>query len=164
MERKEKITEALKEAREIVKKTGIDGNCPEFPRYVEMVFNKLVSESDNWLNTLGSVLGRQFAQQPLLQAIPASVSGLFPQPSQEDITIVDEFMKTLEPEIMQDGGKILKEEIKGKLLRGGNPQRIKEHQSKGKKGKLKRRRGCVYLEFGEGTPSDPVDSLLILSA
>lgn len=165
MERKEKLSKALEEAREIVKRQGIDGTCPEFPRYVEMVFNKL-TQDQSWVDTFSSVIGRYFTNQPTLHAIPAPISALVPEPSQEDRAIIDEFMKNhLEPEIKENAIDMLRGEIRDKLLLGGNPKRIKELLSKGKKGKLKRKKGCLYLEFGEGTPGDPIsDSILILSA
>jgi len=78
---------------------------------------------------------------------------------------VDKFVDTeLTPQIKEVAVDLLKEEVRDKLYRDQSAiAKIREAVKKHKKVLIKRKRGCIYLQFGTGTPKDPIDEVLIAS-
>jgi len=85
--------------------------------------------------------------------------------SKEDEEVINKFMELMNEEIEKYAKDLIRAEIRDKIVRLG-PRSIKALQDAiktGKKPKLKRKKGCIFLQFGEGTPDDPIDELLIAS-
>jgi len=80
----------------------------------------------------------------------------------EDKKVIDAFMEELKPEIQAKSVALMTEELKDRLARAGTAQIKKLTQHK-KKASLKRKRGCLYLQFGTGEPDDPIDEFLVAS-
>lgn len=163
MEDRGKIAAALAEAREIVKGV-VDESHPEYHNYVRMVFDKMMNTNmgREWAKAVEPVFERIYPRQP--SAVPM-LGGIVSagEPSQEDIGVVDAFMENLEPEIKEIAVAMIREEIRDKLLLGGHAKKIKEALTKKRRAKIKRKKGCVFLELGEGTPTDPTDSIMVWS-
>ena len=86
-------------------------------------------------------------------------------PSKEDEEVINEFMDLMDEEIKKYAEDLIRVEVRDKIVSRG-PQAInviKEAIKKGGKPKLKRKKGCIFIQFGEGTPEDPIDELLIAS-
>lgn len=72
--------------------------------------------------------------------------------------------KELMPKIKEVAVDLLKEEIRDKLERDPSAiAKVREALKKHKDVLIKRKRGCIYIQFGTGTPIDPIDEVLIAS-
>lgn len=77
---------------------------------------------------------------------------------------VNDFLGKLMPQLQNVAVDLLKEEIRDKLER--DPSAIAKLEEAVKKSKdilIKRKRGCIYIQCGTGTPKDPIDEILIAS-
>jgi len=83
--------------------------------------------------------------------------------TKEEEKVVEEFMQSLDPEIKALAEDLVREEIKDKLRSGYKIDVLKRAVKEKKKPKLKRKRGCIFLQIGEGTPTDPIDEIMIAS-
>jgi len=105
---------------------------------------------------------REFAQQFTNVIRPVTS---YAEATQEVKKEVDSFLeKELMPQIKEVAVDLLKEEIRTKLE--SDPSaivKLREAVEKHKEILIKRKRGCIYLQFGTGTPKDPMDEVLIAS-
>jgi len=78
---------------------------------------------------------------------------------------VDGFLeKELMPQVKEVAVDLLKEEIRDKLERDPSAiAKLREAVKKNKEVLIKRKRGCIYIQCGIGTPTDPIDEILIAS-
>ena len=74
---------------------------------------------------------------------------------------IDTFMEEMKPEIQKKATDLLTFEIRDKIARTGNINKIMEAMKKGKKIKVKRKKGCIYLQMGSGEPNDQIEEFLI---
>jgi len=84
-----------------------------------------------------------------------------PQVKKEVSVFLD---KELMPQLKDVAVDLFKEEIRDKLE--GNPSaiaKLREAVKKHKEVLIKRKRGCIYIQLGTGTPKDPIDEILIAS-
>ena len=77
--------------------------------------------------------------------------------------IVDAFMEQLRPEIEEKAKALLTAEIRDRIVRKANLADIGRSLKKGKKLSLKRKRGCIFAQFGTGEPEDEIDEVLLAS-
>ncbi len=101
---------------------------------------------------------------PGLTALPEGVAAKW-KPSKKDEKTIKQFMELMDSEIKKYAEDLIRFEVRDKILKkgpGAIPV-IREALKKGKKPKLKRKKGCIYVQFGEGTPEDPIDEILIAS-
>jgi len=78
---------------------------------------------------------------------------------------VDSFLeKELMPQIKEVAVDLLKEEIRTKLESDPSAiAKLREAVKKCKEVLIKRKRGCIFIQLGTGTPKDPIDEILIAS-
>jgi len=78
---------------------------------------------------------------------------------------VDGFLeKELMPQVKEVAVDLLKEEIRDKLERDPSAiAKLREAVKQHKEVLIKRKRGCIYIQCGTGTPKDPIDEILIAS-
>ena len=84
--------------------------------------------------------------------------------SDEDRKSVDEFMKQADSEINEVAADLLRAEVRDRILTNRESiDFVKKTLQEKKEVKLKRKKGCIFLTTGAGTPSDPIDEILIAS-
>jgi len=76
---------------------------------------------------------------------------------------IDEFVETLKPDIEQKAVALITAELKDRVARTGNITRIKQLLKKGKKPTLKRKKGCIFVQFGTGEPDDEIEEFMVMS-
>jgi hypothetical protein len=76
---------------------------------------------------------------------------------------VDEFIETLKPDIEQKAVALITAEIRDRVARTGNITRIKQLLKKGKKPTVKRKKGCIFIQFGTGEPDDEIEEFMVMS-
>ena len=105
---------------------------------------------------------REFAQQFAHVLRPP---GLYVEPTPEVKKEVDSFLeKELGPQIKEVAVDLLKEEIRQKLETDPLAMaKLREAVKQHKEVLVKRKRGCIYIQCGTGTPKDPIDEVLIAS-
>jgi hypothetical protein len=81
----------------------------------------------------------------------------------EEKKIVDEFIDTIDSEINLKAVELIKAELRDKIARRGDVARISKLLRKGKKPYLKRKKGCIFVQFGTGEPNDEMEEFLLMS-
>jgi len=83
--------------------------------------------------------------------------------SKEDEKVINDFMDLMDEDIKKYAEDLIRVEIRDKIVSRGREaiNIIKEAVKKRKKPKLKRKKGCIYIQFGEGTPEDPIEEIMI---
>lgn len=74
---------------------------------------------------------------------------------------VDTLMDQLKPDIEAKAIELLTNEIRDKIARSGDIKKLQEAATKGKKMEVKRKKGCIFIQLGTGTPTDPIEEFLI---
>ena len=77
--------------------------------------------------------------------------------------IVDAVIEKLTPDIEEKAVNLLKLEIRDRLVKRGEWANLERLLKKGKVPKIKRKKGCIFLQFGTGEPDDPIDEFMIAS-
>lgn len=77
--------------------------------------------------------------------------------------IVDGVMELLVPEIEEKAKILLTEEIRDRLVRKASLVDMAKLLKKGKKPRIKRKKGCIFIQFGTGEPKDPIEEFLVAS-
>jgi hypothetical protein len=77
--------------------------------------------------------------------------------------IVDAFMEKIRPEIEEKAKALLTAEIRDRIVRKADFVHIDKLLKKGQKISLKRKKGCIFAQFGSGEPEDPIDEFLLAS-
>jgi len=77
--------------------------------------------------------------------------------------IVDAFMEQMRPEIEEKAKALLTAEIRDRIVKKADLAGLGKALRKGKKLSLKRKRGCIFVQFGTGEPDDPIDEFLLAS-
>ena len=136
------------------------------PTVVRRVFNPEVEEQ--LLAIMDRLMNRIYERVPSLPSLPTTgvVSATSPMTwelSREDETTLNEFMESMNEDIEKYAKDLLRAEIRDRLVRMGPAAiaRVRRALKKGKKPALKRKTGCIYIQFGDGSPNDPIDEWLI---
>jgi hypothetical protein len=82
---------------------------------------------------------------------------------EEGKKIIDATLSSLDEELTQKAKIMLAAEIKDRLARYGDMAMLSKMLKKKKHVYLKRKIGCLYLQFGTGEAEDPIDEFLIAS-
>lgn len=77
--------------------------------------------------------------------------------------IVDAFMEQIRPEIEEKARALLTAEIRDRIVRKADFADLGKLLKKGKKISLKRKKGCIFAQFGTGEPEDPIEEILLAS-
>lgn len=77
--------------------------------------------------------------------------------------VVDALMEQLKPEIEEKATALLTAEIRDRIVRKANIVDVGKALQKKKTVSLKRKKGCIFVQFGSGEPEDPIEELLIAS-
>ena len=99
--------------------------------------------------------------RPFMAAI-----GLERQPEQltpEQRQTVNDFMDALEPEIEAKAKDMLRSEIRDRLIRRGDFELIERNLRKGRQPQVKRKHGCLFIQFGSGEADDPIEEFMVAS-
>lgn len=117
---------------------------------------------NEWMeNELGRrSVGAALGPVPAPTAIPAMAADYEDLPK-ETKQAIDKFMETLKPDIEKKAAELLEAEIRDKIAKTGDINKITAAMKKGKKISLKRKRGCIYLQLGSGDPNDKIEEFLI---
>lgn len=99
---------------------------------------------------------------PLPVAVP-SLAASYDELDEKTKKAIDTFIDEIRPDVQEKAAELLLNEIRDKIARTGDINKIIKMMKKGKKGKLKRKKGCIFLQFGEGTPEDPIEEVMIAS-
>lgn len=83
-------------------------------------------------------------------------------PSQEKDS-VDTIMESLRPEIESKAKELLFYETRDRIVKCGDLLRLLKEVKGKRKVSLKRKKGCIYIQFGTGEPSDPIEEYLVAS-
>lgn len=118
---------------------------------------------EQYVRMFTRIMERFGVRAPGLSALPVQAEAL--KPSEEDERVIEEFMQLMDEEIEKYAKDLIRIEVRDKILSRGPAAigAIKEALRKGKKPKLKRKKGCIFIQFGEGTPQDPIEEMLIAS-
>jgi len=94
---------------------------------------------------------------------PAVAPKLKPEElTDEDRKAVDEFMEQMDSQINEVAVDLLRAEVHDRILTSRESiEFAKKALREKKEAKLKRKKGCIFLQTGEGTPNDPIDEMLI---
>lgn len=95
-------------------------------------------------------------------AIPG-LAGSYEKLDKKTKEAVDKFMDQMMPDIEKKAAELLKNEIRDKIARTGDINKIMEYVKKGKKPKLKRKKGCIFIQFGTGDPDDEIEEFMVAS-
>lgn len=76
--------------------------------------------------------------------------------AEEEKKIEDEIMESLKEDIHETAEDLLTSVVRKNIsmFDGGTKKKIQEEIKKGKKPKLKRKKGCLYLSIGDGVTSE----------
>jgi len=97
---------------------------------------------------------------------PVAIPGLAPSYDELDEKTkeaIDTFIEEIRPDVEKKAGELLLNEMRDKIARTGDINKIIKMMKKGKKPSLKRKKGCIFVQFGEGTPEDPIEEVMIAS-
>ena len=119
-------------------------------------------ESEEQFMRMIERLVNRFREMGVPVALP-SAEAVEWQPSSEDEQVINEFMTMMDEEIKKYAEDLVRMEVRDKILRTGPSiiKKLKQAIKKGQKAKLKRKKGCIFVQFGEGTPDDPIDEIMI---
>lgn len=137
-------------------------NMAEEPQESRPIFSPETEEQ--FLRMMERMFRRTQQIAPGLTVLPEGVVAKW-KPSKKDEKTIRQFMELMDSEIKKYAEDLIRFEVRDKIVKKG-PDAIpviKEALKKGKKPKLKRKKGCIYIQFGEGTPEDPIDEILIAS-
>lgn len=81
-----------------------------------------------------------------------------------DRKTIDDFVAQLEPEIEAKSKDLMRAEIRDRIVKMGNMPAIEKLLRRGKEPKLMRKRGCIYIQFGDGTPYNEIEEFMIVSS
>lgn len=93
-----------------------------------------------------------------LRAMPRQIE--YEDLPQEDKAVVDALMEKLKPDIEEKAAAILAAEIRDRLVRQGDIVSMEKLLKKGKKPHIKRKKGCIFLQFGSG---EAIEEFLVAS-
>lgn len=119
---------------------------------------------EQFVRIFETIMRRMGATLPGFSALP--VGREYPTPTKEEETLIKDFMTLMDEEIEKYAKDLIRAELRDQILKRG-PEAypiIREALKKGKKPGLKRKKGCIYLQFGSGSPEDPIEEILILRA
>jgi len=97
---------------------------------------------------------------------PVAIPGLAPTYDELDENTkkaIDTFIEEIRPDVQEKAAELLLNEIRDKIARTGDINKIIKMTKKGKKPSVKRKQGCIFLQFGDGTPTSPIEEFLIAS-
>jgi len=117
---------------------------------------------DQLVRIFQNVLRRVSTTLPGFSALPVGLE--HPPPTEEEEKLIKDFMGLMDEEIEKYAKDLICAELRDQILKRG-PEAfpiIREALKKGKKPALKRKKGCIYLQFGSGSPEDPIEEILIL--
>lgn len=142
-----------KENKKIREEYGL--SVPDNPHPIE--------PADNGFATLGA------AMQGVISGLTSRLSlSTFPREVEydqlplEERTIVDSIMESLKPEIEEKAKELLYYETRDRIVKLGDLEKLRVIKKK-KKVSLKRKKGCIYIQFGSGEPDDPIEEFLVAS-
>ncbi|GAI38559.1 unnamed protein product, partial [marine sediment metagenome] len=95
---------------------------------------------------------------------PVAVPGLavsYEELDKKTKAVIDKFMDQMRPDIEKKAVELLKNEVRDKIARTGNINKIIKAVKAGKKPSLKRKKGCIYLQLGSGDPNDQIEEFII---
>jgi hypothetical protein len=93
-------------------------------------------------------------------AVPA-LAASYEELDKKTKTAIDSFMDQMRPDIEKKAVELLKNEVRDKIARIGNINKIIKAVKAGKKPSLKRKKGCIYLQLGSGDPNDQIEEFII---
>jgi len=97
---------------------------------------------------------------------PVAIPGLaasYDDLDDETKKAIDAFIDEIRPDVQEKAAELLLNEMRDKIARTGDINKIIKMAKKGKKPSIKRKRGCIFVQFGDGTPGDPIEEILIAS-
>lgn len=77
--------------------------------------------------------------------------------------VVDAIMERLKPEIEEKAKALLTIETRDRIVKQGDFKALSKILMKGKKSFLKRKKGCIFIQFGTGEADDPIEEFMIAS-
>jgi hypothetical protein len=86
------------------------------------------------------------------------------QLTKEQHQTVTDFMEALEPEIDAKAKDMLTFEIRDRLIRRGDFEIIERNLRLGRKPQLKRKTGCLFIQFGTGEANDPIEEFMVATS
>ena len=138
---------------------------------VELKISKKASESiEKIANITTRLLDAQLANLTnynpprVAYASPVSMTSTMEEPTEEEKTVVEAWMKAMEPVITAEAMNVIKAEVQQMMLMGGNIKRVAKALKEGKKPKLVRkkegRRDPLFLQIGDGV-EDPIEEIYV---
>jgi len=134
------------------------------PRHQESPRDKFFRLINEYLET--ELAHRSVAVAPGPVPSPVAIPGLaasYDELDEETKKAIDNFIDKIRPDVEKKAAELLLNEMRDKIARTGDINKIIRMTKKGKKPSLKRKKGCIFLQFGEGTPEDPIEEILIAS-
>ena len=106
------------------------------------------------------LLDRLMQNQSVFTTAPGARGRDYEDLTEEEKKAVDVFMLQIEEEVQKKATDLLRNEIRDKIAASGNIAKLLK-MAKKKKPKLKRKRGCIFIQMGSGEPNDKIEEMLI---
>ena len=112
-----------------------------------------------------SLLQGQHTPPPVTfaRAVPRSLFGeATRQLDEEAKKDTEEILEAMKPDIEENGTELLEGVLRETvtMLDGGTKKKIKKEMKAGRKPKLRRKKGCLYLVIGDGV-SEPIEEIYL---
>lgn len=132
-----------------------EGNEPEviLPATSSNGLQRLATDMSQVIGSLTSRIS--------LQGMPRDIE--YSDLEQKDKETVDLMMEKLKPDIEAKAKALLTAEVRDRIVRRGDMIQLRVLLKRDKKLALKRKKGCIFLQFGTGDADDPIEEFLIAS-
>lgn len=77
-------------------------------------------------------------------------------------SLIDETIERLKPELQKKADALITAEIRDRLAKYADLKHLSKMLAKNKTVSLKRKKGCIYLQFGQGEPDDPIEEYVVM--
>jgi hypothetical protein len=123
-----------------------------------------LSEKEKFWKNMNAYLEKQMQERGVISPIlhgpvvgPATkIVENYDELDAEGKKAVDALMDELKPDIDAKAKDLLYSEVRDKIVRSGDIKKLQEYVKKGQKGSIKRKKGCIFVQFGTGDPDDEI--------
>lgn len=130
-----------------------------------------LSDKDKFFKNMNLYLEQEMGRRSVVAVpgpvpSPVAIPGLaadYDKLDKETKKAIDKFIDEIEPDVQKKAVELLRNEIRDKVARTGNINKLLEYLKKGKKPSLKRKKGCIFIQFGTGDPNDQIEEFLVAS-
>jgi len=133
----------------------------KLPKKMEEKFDKIADAFLQLAQSQTQVMSSNFTPGRATFTVPVSP---FEAPTEEEKQVVEAWMKEIDPVIEKEAVAMLKEQVQGMMLMGGNVKAVAKALKEKKKPKLVRkkegRRDPLYIQIGDGV-EEPIEEIYL---